>query len=189
MSEQKIPRRFLGCPHCQQVRWMVGTEKRGHYACKVCENSYPLKSLLMANSDERKIRRRTKAKQMGTYVSPETKKARREENNRVIDKRYVWWIHGWRCIVPACLTPWPVHAHHVDRKSQGGSDRSVIPLCPHHHLNELHFQWGPRICQEKWGVTFVDIVDALNHCYIQDKPGPNHARLDPFNDKQIYTAN
>lgn len=54
------------------------------------------------------------------------------------DPQYLAYIRSQRCINPDCPSPGnQLQAHHVDRKSQGGSDYSALPLCLGCHL-DLH---------------------------------------------------
>ena len=48
---------------------------------------------------------------------------------------------------------WETTAHHKKFKSQGGHDRTAIPLCVEAHA-ELH-HYGPKAFQRRWNVPVV----------------------------------
>jgi len=103
--------------------------------------------------------------------SKKTKKAKRE-----LDPDYIQWIHGFRCCVPGCTTPYPVHAHHAVSRGAGGSDRTAIPLCPNHHtgLNGIHII-GKIHWQKKFSVNLEETVSELNRKFEAGEKGPlNH---------------
>jgi len=179
----------LWCVCCDQRRKLYPAPgKRGTMMCRQCGTEVNLWQAMKNLAANRRKVRVKKQKAMGTYKPQAQVKQEREERRREIDKKYVWWIHGWRCIVPGCLSPWPVHAHHVDRRSQGGSDRSCIPLCPRHHIQDLHGRFGPALAQKEWQVDFDQITDALNQNYNIGKFGPYHHQLDAFDDDEPYEA-
>ncbi len=47
---------------------------------------------------------------------------------------------GWRCEVPGCACRTNLHVHHIQRRSQGGSDEleNLAVACSSHHLRHLH---------------------------------------------------
>lgn len=87
-----------------------------------------------------------------------TKKAK-QKRNRETDKEYVSWIHQWPCC--ACKSKnRAIHAHHTDRRSQLGSDRTCVPLCYTCH-NELHTK-GVKTFEAKYRLNFKEIVSEFN---------------------------
>lgn len=104
------------------------------------------------------------------------KKATREQN-----PQYVWWIHGWECVVPGCVTSWPVHAHHVERRSQGGSDMSCIPLCHNHHVGDhgIHVK-GVLTFERMFNIQLLQKVLWFNEAWHLAKRGPKQDLLPPF---------
>jgi len=47
---------------------------------------------------------------------------------------------GYRCEVPGCVCRTNLHVHHIQRRSQGGSDEleNLAVACAAHHLRHLH---------------------------------------------------
>ena len=47
---------------------------------------------------------------------------------------------GYRCEVPGCVCRTNLHVHHIQRRSQGGSDElpNLAVVCAAHHLRHLH---------------------------------------------------
>jgi hypothetical protein len=47
---------------------------------------------------------------------------------------------GYRCEVPGCACRTNLHVHHIQRRSQGGSDEleNLAVVCASHHLRHLH---------------------------------------------------
>ena len=47
---------------------------------------------------------------------------------------------GYRCEVPGCVCRTNLHVHHIQRRSQGGSDElpNLAVACASHHLRHLH---------------------------------------------------
>jgi hypothetical protein len=104
------------------------------------------------------------------------KKVTREQ-----DPHYVWWIHGWECCVPGCVTPWPVHAHHAVRRSQGGSDRSCVPLCHNHHIGDqgIHIR-GVLTFEKVYRINLLQKSYWYNEAYALAKVGPKQDLLPAF---------
>jgi hypothetical protein len=97
---------------------------------------------------------------------PKVKKVTREKN-----QDYIKFIHGYACVV--CGT-WPIHAHHVKRKSQGGSDKTCIPLCVVHHTGSLsvHFL-GVVHFAAKFRIDLEALVTQFNLLYDKGAKGPH----------------
>lgn len=178
-------KKWLLCGKCEKETW---TKIKDRFTCECCECETLIfvSAAKMAQAKKKKEARTKKAKAMGTYESKSAKKERKEENFREIDKRYVWWIHSWRCMVPECGV-WPVHAHHVERKSQGGSDRSVVPVCEVHHIAWIHGK-GPAFCEASWRIDFKKQVLLYNSLYLTDVSGPLIDSLERFDDKNEYAT-
>lgn len=101
---------------------------------------------------------------------PKPEKRKKQKRNREYDKVYLRWIHGFPCIVPGC-DHWPVDAHHVDKKSRLGSDRSCLPICHQHHIGGIHTQ-GEVTCATKWKVDFQVLVEKFNKKFDAGELGP-----------------
>lgn len=99
---------------------------------------------------------------------PKPKKKPKQKRNREYDSDYVKWIHGWPCCI--CGSH-PVHAHHVVSKGAMGSDRTVIPLCPGHHLGWVHGK-GVETTQKHYNVDFSKLVIEFNNKYDSGESGP-----------------
>lgn len=179
-------KKWLFCEGCEIETWFFAAGKM--YRCGTCDKEVDLFKAKMLQSQMRKDKRTVKQKQMGTYESTTAKKERRESNRREVDKRYIWWVHGWRCCVPEC-NEWPVQAHHVDRKSQGGSDRSAVALCAFHHTGSTGVHGlGVDTFEGQHEFEFKDVVKYLNKEYDAEKVGPNHGALEPFDGDSKYEA-
>lgn len=113
---------------------------------------------------------------------PKPQKKKKQKRNREHDSEYLTWIHGWSCIVPHC-GKWPVDAHHVDRRSQLGSDRSCIPICHNHHIGGIHTK-GNKTCEKEWGIELKLKVHEFNKLYDDGVRGPFDQLL---NRKKNYT--
>lgn len=99
------------------------------------------------------------AKAFNELMFPKPTKKAKQKRNRETDPEYVKWIHQWPCC--SCrTTSRPIHAHHTNRRSQLGSDRSCVPLCYTCH-NELHTK-GVKTFVAKYRVNFEEIVSDLN---------------------------
>lgn len=101
---------------------------------------------------------------------PKPQKRPKQKRNRELDKAYTRWIHGWPCANPSC-GKWPVHSHHVDKKSRLGSDRSQVPLCASCHIGKLHTR-GEETCAREWGIDFKELVAKFNGLYNDGEMGP-----------------
>lgn len=109
------------------------------------------------------------------------KKVSREQ-----DPHYVWWIHGWECCVPGCSTPWPVHAHHAIRKSQGGSDKSCVPLCHNHHIGDqgIHIR-GAMTFEKTYSISLLQKSAWYQEAYAAKKSGPKEFLLPIFGSTKL----
>jgi hypothetical protein len=88
---------------------------------------------------------------------------------REVDRKYIVWLHGFRCCVKGC-EGWPVHAHHVKTRGSGGSDRTAIPLCAQHHV-KVHTN-GKSACEKKWGKGFfARMIKLFNDKYEKGEKG------------------
>lgn len=111
-----------------------------------------------------------------------TKKVLRQQ-----DPRYVWWIHGWHCVVLGCTASMDkIHAHHVIRRSRLGADRTCVPLCFEHHVGK----WGIHVLgEETWVSKFLinleEKIKFYNDAYDSGKVGPNHQYLPSFNPGKV----
>lgn len=109
-----------------------------------------------------------------------------KKSTRELDPHYVWWVHGWTCCVPGCVTPWPVHAHHAVLRSQGGADRSCVPLCQAHHVGThgIHVK-GKLTWERLFNVDLLERVKWFNEQYEAKAEGPRQYLLPPFGSKKL----
>lgn len=105
------------------------------------------------------------------------------------DPKYVWWVHGWECVVPGCSTPWPVHAHHAIRRSQGGSDRSCIPLCHNHHIGDygVHIL-GLLTFEKRFAISLLQKSEWYKEAYERGWHGPKEDLLPEFGSRGIGSS-
>jgi hypothetical protein len=109
------------------------------------------------------------------FKKPEKRKKR---PTRELDPHFVWWIHGFECII---CKKWPVQAHHVHSRGAGGSDRTCLPMCQEHHTGEqgihvignIHFQ-------AKHNIILESEVLKFNQRYENKEKGPYQYLLIPF---------
>jgi len=102
---------------------------------------------------------------------PKPGKKPKQKRVRERDEKYLRWIHGFNCIVPTCGY-WPVHAHHVDKKSRLGADRSCLPICAQHHIGGIHTR-GEDTCEKEWGIDYWELVIQFNNLYDVGEVGPH----------------
>lgn len=97
---------------------------------------------------------------------------------REVDPEFIRWIHGWECVVPNCGKKYPVHAHHTKTVGAGGSDRTVVPLCPDHHVGSqgVH-KLGVLTFQKIHNVSFLQLVEEFNIKYEKKLFGPYHEMI------------
>jgi hypothetical protein len=101
---------------------------------------------------------------------PKPGKRPKQKRVRERDEKYLRWIHGFPCIVPGC-DKWPVHAHHVNKKSRLGSDKTCLPICAQHHIGGIHTA-GEKTCAAKWKVDFELLVKQFNNSFERGEVGP-----------------
>lgn len=120
---------------------------------------------------------------------PKPGKKGKKKITREQDPHYVWWVHGWTCCVPGCATSWPVHAHHVIRRSQGGSDRSCVPLCHKHHVSEqgVHTM-GVITFERTYRINLLQKVHWYNEQFDAGTRGPRQDLLTPFPDGSVKSS-
>jgi hypothetical protein len=55
-------------------------------------------------------------------------------------QREVYERDGWRCTVPGCTCTGPLNPHHIELRSQGGSDekKNLTSVCFFHHIDFIH---------------------------------------------------
>lgn len=113
---------------------------------------------------------------------PKPSKKPKQKRNREYDQEYLAWIHEWPCVVPGCTSKHPVHAHHVVGRGKLGSDRTCIPVCPHHHLDWIHTK-GIKTSESAWGINLMDFVSEFNDKYARGESGPY-----PSSNRKKYQA-
>ena len=106
-----------------------------------------------------------------TTPCPKPGKKLKKKATREKDLAYVRFVHGYACVV---CGSYPVHAHHVFRRSQGGTDRSCVPLCNFHHTGQsgIHIL-GVKTWAEKFKIDLDIIVKEMNSLYEDGKAGPH----------------
>lgn len=166
-------RKFLWCERCSKETWatlVVGY----HFSCNECQSDIDLRAAKRKVSRDRKASRTHKAKQSGTYKSDAKRKHERRVKRRgEPDLDYMLWIKLQPCLVPGCRNK-DIDAHHSVPKSQGGADRTCIPLCHYHHIGVYHGRLGsPERAKDEWGIVFEDEVVRLNELYKKRFPQPS----------------
>ena len=64
--------------------------------------------------------------------------------------------------------------------AQLGSDKTAVPLCPHHHLTEYHGKLGSKKrAEEVWNINFDQIITTLRERYESGDVGPHQHKLPP----------
>lgn len=185
MKQKKLKKKWLWCGDCGKVTWAIQVD-RVMFKCKSEEHKI---HLLTAQKYQKELRYKKMVKSRrsaGTYKTKaeiQIEKDIKEGQRRTVDKRYLWWLHSFTCCIPGCHV-WPVHAHHVERLSQGGSDRSAIPVCGKHHIQWIHGK-GVRFCEELWKIEFGVFVLEYNEKYSRDEKGEFFYRLDEFKESQV----
>lgn len=159
-------RKFLSCPTCGSKKWMHKVDSY-IYRCKTCEAD-----LNLAVVKQKALRDRQRDRKAKGTTAPRQRRPTRK--TRLLDPAYMHWVHGWPCLVPDCLHPWPVHAHHSVPRSRQGSDRTAIPLCAIHHT-AYHSQIGSIPAADKlWMIDIERLVDDMNAKYEEGVRGPYH---------------
>lgn len=173
MGPQK--RRRLYCEKCEKITWckVRAPWDRNNTDCQECGSYVHAASSALKLSDIRRKARTEKAKMLGTYESKNAKKERRAAQRRELSPKYVWWIHGWPCLVPACRK-FPVVAHHVRSRGALGSDLTCVPLCPdHHNMSPVGVHnMGMKSFQLAHGVNLDAEVEKFNQLFAENRPGP-----------------
>lgn len=151
-------KKMLPCEKCGTDTWAT-LLYRYTFKCNTCESEIDLIKAKRKQKSERKAARTMRAKEMGTYKSDATKKKERR-SRRELDGDYIAWIKSLKC----CVTGQSgVDAHHVIRKSQGGSDRTCVPLTHKMHM-ELH-SIGVDTFENKYGVDLDALWKKLSEHY------------------------
>lgn len=164
-------KQMLFCQSCQSETRCSTIDFRT--ALCPCGERVDVRTAKNIASAERKQARVERAKELGTYASISSRKRLRETRKREVDHEYIRWIHGWGCIV---CDSWPVHAHHVDKRSRLGSDRSALPICASHHIGGIHTK-GEKTCAAQWGIDFEKLIKQFNERHENGSVGPHHSAL------------
>ncbi|MGZ3773011.1 MAG: DUF968 domain-containing protein [Pseudobdellovibrionaceae bacterium] len=151
MSKKK----WIKCYHCAHETWghSIPDKPPMWFACSNCGG---IVNLIKIKADQTKSRRAArKAKGAILGFQPKEKQIHRE-----IDSDYIEWIKTLPCVISGVFG---VDAHHSVRRSQGGSDRTCVPLSHDLHM-ELHTV-GIDTFENKYDIDFKLIVQTLNRLF------------------------
>ena len=139
------------CPSCNDKKW-CGVVSGFYVKCRDCNSEFDLRKAKKLAKQTRDIR----TGELGKKIIYGHKEC--EER----DFAYMAWIKMQRCCVPGCKTSQPVHAHHAVHKSQQGSDKTCVPLCPFHHMVEYHGKLGSvEKFKEVWGIDLIEVAGRM----------------------------
>lgn len=93
---------------------------------------------------------------------------------RVVDKKYLGFIHTFPCLVEAFhVCKGRITAHHVRRFGEQKNDRRAVPLCESAHLHdfgELSIERiGKKRFVEHYAVDIEAAIVELNQRYQQER--------------------
>lgn len=101
-------KKLLWCERCADKR-SCSKKTALIYVCRVCASDI---NVVRASNDARRKRQDARAAKTG---------------NRQRDPAFMKWVASLPCT--RCGAPPPSHAHHSVHRSQGGGDRTCVPLC------------------------------------------------------------
>ena len=149
-------KKWIRCYDCKAQTWgrLIAPT---NIVCGSCGSVLNLFKVKQSIARDRKAARALKAEVIN--LPPRIPPKKRKER----DTAYMTWIKTLPCMVTGTVNPKTVDAHHHIRKSQGGSDRTCVPL-----LHELHMELhtiGVETFENKYDLDFEATVKRLNATY------------------------
>jgi len=162
-----MSRKWIFCASCAGKHWFMPSEARGKYRCLGCDGEVSL-------IDAKRVAKADKVARRAEKIAGAPAKKKRppaKQPKRVIDRAYFLWIKGHYCLV---CGKFPVDAHHHTLRSQGGSDRTCVPLCHPCHM-ELHSS-GVETFEGRHAIDLAASIERLNEDYDAGDDSPmSHA--------------
>jgi hypothetical protein len=92
------------------------------------------------------------------------KRRSRPRRHRLVDKKYLSWLHTLPCAIAGheghvCLGALTVH--HVRRLGESKNDRRAIPLCQGAHLHDFGKYSIERLGKGKWEARYGVSLELL----------------------------